>query len=241
MSGRLEIFRNPERQATGVADWLVTQMLASHGDFRLVLSGGETPRLLYEHLDKKAQRDRIPWDRLRIFWGDERFVPYTDPASNFGMALTAFLRASPIHRDRVHPIPTDGTPTDAAARYEALLRHIRAGDGDTPARPLFDVVLLGLGADGHTASLFPESPALEIHQHWVAAIEEGRPLQRISLTLPAIANSSHVAFVVTGAEKQKAALGAIGGNRALPAAHVKSEGEVIWFLDRDAAAPLYHK
>lgn len=241
MSSRLEIFRTPERQAMGVAEWLVTQMLASHGDFRLVLSGGETPRLLYEHLERRALRERIPWDRLQIFWGDERFVPYTDPASNFAMAMTAFLRASPIHRDRVHPIPTDGTPVDAAARYERLLRRIRAGDGDEPTRPLFDVVLLGLGADGHTASLFPESPALEIHQHWVAAIEEGQPQQRITLTLPAIANSRHVAFVVTGAEKQTAAMGAIGGDKKLPAARVKSEGEVIWFLDRDAAAPLYHK
>jgi 6-phosphogluconolactonase len=240
MSGRLEIFRTPQRQAVGVAEWLVTQMAESHGDFRLVLSGGNTPRLLYEHLGKKPFRERIPWRRLQIFWGDERFVPPQDPSSNFGMALTAFLRDAPISRHRVYPIPTDGTPQDAATRYEGLLREIRAGDGEKPTRPLFDVVLLGLGADGHTASLFPESPALDEKEHWVAAIES-QPLPRISLTLPAISDCRHAAFLVAGADKQKAAMGAIGGDRKLPAAHVKSQGEVVWFLDREAAAPLYHK
>jgi 6-phosphogluconolactonase len=239
-AGRLEIFRNPERQATGVADWLVTRMMESHGDFRLVLSGGNTPRLLYEHLGRKPYRDRVPWRRLRIFWGDERFVPHNDPASNFSMALGAFLLDAPIPRAHVHPIPTDGTAPDAARRYEALLRDIRATDGEKPTRPLFDAVLLGIGADGHTASLFPESPALEEEERWVVAIE-GQSIPRISLTLPAIANSRHVAFLVAGADKQKAAMRAIGGDRALPAARVRSEGEVIWFLDREAAAPLYHK
>jgi len=240
MSGRVEIFRNLERQATGVADWLVTLMVESHGDFRLVLSGGNTPRLLYEHLGRRPYRDRVPWPRLRIFWGDERFVPHNDPASNFGMALRAFLLDAPIPRAHVHPIPTDGEPADAARRYEALLREIRASDGAKPTRPLFDVVLLGLGADGHTASLFPEAPALEERERWVVAID-GQPLPRISLTLPAIASSRHAIFLVAGADKQTAAMGAIGGDRTLPAARVKSEGEVVWFLDREAAAPLYHK
>lgn len=241
MSNRIEIFRTPERHAVGVADWLVTQMQESHGDFRLVLSGGNTPRLLYEHLSRTPYRDRIPWRRLQIFWGDERFVPHNDPNSNFGMALTAFLLDAPVPRTRVHPIPTEsGTPEEAAARYDALLREIRATDGEHPTRPLFDVVLLGLGTDGHTASLFPESPLLEEQERWVAAVT-GQPLPRISLTLPAISNCRHAAFLVTGVDKQRAAMSAIGGDRKLPAARVKSEGEVVWFLDREAAEPLYHK
>lgn len=241
MTGRIEIFRSPERQAEGVAEWLVTRMLESHGDFRLVLSGGNTPRAMYRHLVDKRRRKRVPWGRLRIFWGDERFVPHNDPASNFGMAFGAFLGDAPIPRNRIHPIPTDGTVRDAAARYEAMLRDIRATDGATPTRPMFDVVLLGLGADGHTASLFPESPALDEKEHWVAAVEIGQLLPRITLTLPAIASSRFAAFVAGGADKQRAALGAIGGDKTMPASFVRSEGEVIWFLDRDAATPLYHK
>jgi 6-phosphogluconolactonase len=240
VSNRVEIFRTPERQVVGVADWLVTQMLESHGDFRLVLSGGNTPRPLYQHLGRQPYRDRIPWRRLQIFWGDERFVPNDDPASNFGMAQTALLREAPIPHDRVHPIPTDGSPDEAAMRYEALLRETAADDLNQEPRPLFDVVLLGLGADGHTASLFPNSPLLDEEERWVAAVS-GQPLPRVSLTLPAISNCRHAVFVVTGSDKQRAAMGAIAGDHRLPAAHVKSEGEVVWFLDREAAAPLYHK
>lgn len=241
MTGHVEIFRTPERQAEGVAEWLVTRMRESHGDFRLVLSGGNTPRAMYQHLVDKHRRDRVPWARLTLFWGDERFVPHNDPASNFGMAFGAFLSEAPMPRNRVHPIPTDGTVAAAAARYEALLREIRATDGEVPTRPMFDVVLLGLGADGHTASLFPESAVLEEKERWVAPVEVGDLLPRITLTLPAIASSRHVAFVVSGADKQRAAMGAIGGDKTMPAAHVRSEGELIWFLDRDAATPLYHK
>jgi 6-phosphogluconolactonase len=240
MSSRIEIFRNADALAAGVADWLVAQSQQSYGDFRLVLSGGSTPHALYQLLAGRQYRDRIPWQRLQVFWGDERFVPYQDPASNFGMALATFLRDVPIRRDHVHPIPTDGAPADAASRYEALLRRIRAGDGETPTRPLFDVVLLGLGADGHTASLFPESPALDEGEHWVAAVEN-QPLPRLTLTYPAIASSRHAAFLVTGVAKQKAAMAAIAHDRTLPAGRVTSEGEVVWFLDRDAGEPLYHK
>lgn len=240
MSNRVEIFRTPERQVIGIADWLVTQMLESHGDFRLVLSGGNTPRPLYEHLGRQPYRNRIPWRRLQIFWGDERFVPHNDPASNFGMALTACLRDAPIPSDRVHPIPTEDSPDQAAMRYEALLREFAASDAKQEPRPLFDVVLLGLGADGHTASLFPSSPLLEEKQRWVAAVSS-QPLPRVSLTLPAISNCRHAVFMVAGSDKQRAAMGAIAGDHRLPAAHVKSVGEVVWFLDREAAAPLYHK
>lgn len=240
MSSRIEIFRNAEALAVGVADWLMSQSQQSYGDFRLVLSGGSTPRALYELLGARPRRDDFPWPRLQLFWGDERFVPHNNPASNFGMALAAFLLDVPIRRAHVHAIPTDGTPADAAARYEATLRQVRAGDGETPTRPMFDVVLLGLGADGHTASLFPDSPALEEKEHWVVPVEN-QPLPRISLTYSAIASSRHVAFLVTGQDKQKAAMGAIARDQALPAGRVTSEGEVVWFLDRQAGDPLYHK
>jgi len=240
MSNRIEIYRTHERQVTGVADWLVKQMLESHGDFRLVLCGGSTPRPLYQHLGRQPYRDRIPWRRMRIFWGDERCVPYNDPASNCGMALTAWLRAAPIPHERVHPIPVRDEPDRAAMRYETLLREVAATDAREEPRPLFDVVLLGLGADGHTASLFPNSPLLEEKERWVVAVG-GQPLPRVSLTLPALSSCRHAVFIVTGSDKQRAAMGAIGGDPRLPAAYVRSEGDVVWFLDREAAAPLYHK
>ncbi len=157
------------------------------------------------------------------------------------MALTAWLRDAPIPHDRVHPIPTEDSPDQTRRRgTRNCCAKFAATDVKQEPRTLFDVVLLGLGADGHTASLFPNSPLLEEKERWVAAVS-GQPLSRVSLTLPAISNCRHAAFIVTGSDKQRAAMGAIAGDHRLPAAHVKSEGEVVWFLDREAAAPLYHK
>jgi 6-phosphogluconolactonase len=238
MTGRVEIFGDAKRQAEFVADWLIVQMVEATSNFRLVLSGGSTPRMLYSLLARPPWRDRVPWRRLQLFWGDERFVPHNDPESNFGMTFTTLLREVPIPADRIHPIPVNGTPRDCAARYEALLKQFQATD---QSGPLFDVVLLGLGADGHTASLLPESPVLAEQEHWVAAVDHGRPQPRITLTYPAIARSRAVAFLVAGVEKQSAVLAALAHNEALPAARVRSQGEVIWFLDRDAAGSLYHR
>jgi 6-phosphogluconolactonase len=236
MTGRVEISADPKHQAEFVANWLLSVMDSSPGNFRLVLSGGNTPHLLYRALVQPPYFNQVPWRRLQLFWGDERFVSHDDPDSNFAMAFATLLRHAPIPPERVHPIPVNGTPEDAAARYEATLRTFQARD---QAGPLFDVVLLGMGADGHTASLLPESPVLDEQEHWVAAVDHGRPQARITLTYPAIASSRKVAFLVSGAEKQSAVLNAIAGKPALPAARVRSEGEVIWFLDRAAAGPLY--
>jgi len=238
MTGRIEIFTTPKRQAEAVAEWLLSAMNGSSGDFRLVLAGGSTPRLLYGLLAAAPLNARVPWQRLRLFWGDERFVPYADRDSNFGMSLATLLREAPMPVEHIHPIPVNGTPEDAAARYEALLRTVKAED---ETRPLFDVVLLGMGADGHTASLLPESAVLDEHERWVAAVDHGRPQARITLTLPAIASSRIVAFLVAGIDKNGAVMDALAGRTALPAARVQSEGKVLWFLDRAAAGPLYHK
>lgn len=236
MTGRVEVSPDPRRQAEFVADWLVAQMDSAPGNFRLVLSGGTTPQLLYSVLAHPPYFNRIPWRRLQLFWGDERFVSHDDPDSNFGMAFATLLRHVPIPPEQVYPIPVDGTPEDAASRYEATLRAFQARD---ESGPLFDVVLLGLGADGHTASLLPESPVLDEKERWVAAVDRGRPQARITLTYPAIASSRKVAFIVAGAEKESAVLNAVAGKPALPAARIRSAGEVIWFLDRAAAGPLY--
>ncbi|MGH7074280.1 MAG: 6-phosphogluconolactonase [Stellaceae bacterium] len=239
MNGRVEISPDENSLAEFVADWLIAQMQASTGDFRLVLSGGSTPRRLYGLLGVE-RRDHVPWHRLHLYWGDERFVPHTDPESNYGMTFDAMLRGTPISPDRLHPIPVTGTPAEAAARYEALLQSHYGADTFDPGRPLFDVILLGLGGDGHTCSLCPGSPALDEEARWVTVAERERPQPRITLTYPALRSSRYVAFLVTGAGKQPALLGALAGDVALPAARVRSEGEIIWFLDRPAAGPLYH-
>lgn len=238
MTGRVEIFKDANRQAEFVADWLIVAMNEAPGNFRLVLSGGNTPRLLYSVLARAPWRDRVPWRRVQLFWGDERMVPRNDPDSNFGMTFATLLREVPIPADHVHPMPVDGTPQECAMRYEALLKSFHDREESVP---MFDVVLLGLGADGHTASLLPESPVLKIDDHWVAAVDHGRPQARITLTYPAIASSRSVAFLVSGTEKQSAVLACLAHNEALPAARVHSQGEVIWFLDRAAAGPLYHR
>jgi 6-phosphogluconolactonase len=241
MSGRIEISSNPDRQADFVADWLIALMNARIGDFRLVLAGGSTPRRLYTVLGGSKGR-HVPWDRLQLYWGDERFVPHTDPASNYGMAFDAMLRGAPIPPERLHPIPVSGTIEEAALGYESLLRGVHAAaEKSEEARPFFDVILLGLGTDGHTCSLFPGAPTLDETVHWVAVADGGRPEPRITLTYPALAMSRHVAFLVAGEEKQPAVLRAIAGDEQLPAARVRSQGEIVWFLDLEAAGPLYRR
>jgi 6-phosphogluconolactonase len=145
------------------------------------------------------------------------------------------LAKVPVPPDNVHPVPADGTPEDAARRYERLLQEAYGATTLDPQRPLFDITLLGLGADGHTASLLPGEPVLNERKRWVAAVSHGRPEVRITMTYPAIESSRHVAFLVAGSEKA-AIFGAIRiGNSGVPAAQVRPVGELLWFVDRAAA------
>jgi 6-phosphogluconolactonase len=142
---------------------------------------------------------------------------------------------APVPPDNVHPIPTDGRPEDAARRYERTLQDAYGATVLDPARPLFGVMLLGLGSDGHTASLLPGEPVLEERHHWVAAVSHGRPEVRITLTYPAIDSSRHAAFLVTGREKAAIFRAIRAGDRQPPAARVRPSGELVWFVDRAAA------
>jgi 6-phosphogluconolactonase len=151
------------------------------------------------------------------------------------MAREAMLTQAPVPAGNVYPIPTDGTPEDAARRYERTLQDVYGAPTLDPARPLFDIMLLGLGADGHTASLLPGDPALDERKRWVVAVSHGRPEVRITMTYPVIESSQHVAFLVEG--KSKAAIlytVRASGSRA-PAARVRPLGELVWFVDRAAA------
>jgi 6-phosphogluconolactonase len=234
-SMHFETFPDPATLAHHVADWMTEAALKSTGDFRLSLSGGSTPKTLYTLLATEPFRSRFPWARTHFYWGDERFVPWDHPESNYRMTREALLSQVPVPSQNIHPVPADGTPDDAALGYEATLQAAYGGKVLDPARPLFDVTLLGMGPDGHTASLIPGEPVLEERKRWVAAVSHGRPEVRITMTYPVIDSSRRVAFLVTGKEKAAMFKTIRAGGSDVPAARVKPAGELVWFVDRAAA------
>jgi 6-phosphogluconolactonase len=242
MSGgdmRIETLDDPAALARHVAEWMTATALAelgrSGGAFRVSLSGGSTPRALYGLLASDAFVRRFPWERVSWYWGDERFVPYDHPESNYRMTREAMLSKAPVPPSNVHPVPADGTPDDAALRYVRTLQMAYGAATLDPSRPLFDITLLGLGPDGHTASLLPGEPVLEERKRWVAAVSHGRPEVRITMTYPVIDSSRYVAFLVAGKEKAAMLETIRAGGSRVPAARGKPVGELIWFVDRAAA------
>ncbi len=216
---------------------MAREAVRERGRFSLALSGGHTPRRLYVLLAEGGAGE-LPWDRIHLFWGDERFVPPSDPASNFGMVREALLERIPIPPGNLHPVPVGlGSPAEAAASYEKELRAFFADEGE----PVFDLVLLGLGDEGHTASLFPGSPALAEREAWVAAAEAAPgiiPRSRITLTLRGLSAARAIWFLVAGAEKAPVVRILLDGSESeaaqLPAGRVRAAGPVAWFLDRAA-------
>jgi 6-phosphogluconolactonase len=235
MKGRIEIFSDSAALARYVAEWVTSAALAARNTFRISLSGGSTPKKLYGLLASDEFRPRFPWHLVSWYWGDERFVPHDHPDSNYRMTREAMFDKAPVPPENIHPVPVDGSAEDAAQRYEALLQKIYGATSFDPNRPLFDVTLLGLGADGHTASLLPGEPVLEERKHWVAAVSHGRPEVRITMTYPAIESSRRVAFLVTGQEKAPIVRAIRGGDSNVPAARVEPVGELFWFMDKAAA------
>jgi 6-phosphogluconolactonase len=233
--GRIEILRDPLALAHHVAEWMTQAALAADGSFRVSLSGGSTPKTLYGLLASDEFRSRFPWQRVSWYWGDERFVPYDHPESNFRMTREAMLAKAPVPPGNIHPIPTDGSPEDAARRYELTLQQAYGGASLDPHRPLFDVTLLGLGPDGHTASLLPGEPVLSERKRWVAAVAHGRPEVRITMTYPALESSRRVAFLAAGEDKAAIFTAIRKGDSRVPAAQIRPVGELFWFVDRAAA------
>ena len=209
---------------------LASEAIAQRQRFLTALSGGRTPRLLYELLATDAFVGRIDWSRVEVLFTDERCVPPDHPDSNYGMAAAALLDRVPIPPTNVHRIRGELPPTDAAVQYREELRRVLGVNGR------FDLMLLGMGTDGHTASLFPASGALEEgDKEVVATYVEALQAWRITLTLPVINVSRHVAFLVGGSEKA-AALSRVLSGEPLPAGRVKPEaGALTWFVSRDAA------
>jgi 6-phosphogluconolactonase len=231
------VFENAEMLAQEVAQRLCALVQASESVFAICLSGGSTPRRLYEELAAPVIASRFPWSRVHWFWGDERFVPRDHPDSNYRMVSKAILSRAPVPDANIHPIPTERmSPEQAASIYEATLKNFHGTDTLRPDRPLFDVTLLGIGEDGHTASLFPGGTALQERRRWVVAVLGARPEPRITLTYPALDSSFHLAFIATGEGKRSAVARARAGNSETPAALIRPVGQLHWFTDR-AATP----
>ena len=235
---KLLIMDDPAALARAAADHLLAWATSNEGPVRIALSGGSTPRRTYQELAGPRLVSRFPWPRVHWFWGDERFVPPDHPDSNFRMVREAMLDDAPVPPANIHAIPTVGlSPEDAAAAYEAELRHAYGQAELAANRPLFHVSLLGLGEDGHTASLLPGEPALAERTRWVATVAHGRPETRITLTYPAIDSSRHIAFLVSGVGKRKILRAVLAGGSDAPAAGIQPSGDVVFIADRAAAGP----
>ena len=230
IAGRVEILPDAAALAGRAAGLIADEIQGGRKPFRLALAGGSTPARTYPQL---AARNDIEWDCVEIFFGDERFVPPDSADSNYRRARETLL--AKINPRKLLPIPTDESPQSAAARYDETLRQQYGASRLDPAAPLFDLVLLGLGDDGHTASLLPGQPVLRERERWAAAVPQGRDEPRITLTYPALESSRLILFLVAGAAKREAVAKARAGE--LPAGHLKPQGRVIWLLDREAAGP----
>ena len=235
-------FAGPEELAQAAAGLVIDagqSAIASGGVFRLALSGGSTPRATYEAMATTGEALGLDWGRVRVYWGDERCVPPDDPESNYRMVRLALLDRVPVPPHQVLRMACEADPQAAASAYEDLLRR-EFGSGGLPA---FDLILLGLGNDGHTASLFPGAPTLDEHKRWVAAdYVASKHHWRLTLTLDVINAAARVVFVVQGNEKASI-LGRVlddaSAASVYPAARVRpSEGRLVWMVDEAAARGL---
>lgn len=216
--------------ARQAAEWLVGCLEGDRGRMAVALSGGSTPAQLYVLLASGPFVDRVPWDKVHWFWGDERFVPPDHPSSNYRMAMQTMLQHVPVPEDNIHPVPTLGlTPLAAAQAYENELYRFHGSNDPQP--PVFQVVLLGLGTNGHFASLFPNTPALDERMSWAAVVTPEGEETRITLTYPVLESCRHAGFLVTGAEKRDVLARVRAGDPALPASNYRPAGELRWFTD----------
>jgi 6-phosphogluconolactonase len=217
---------------------LVQEAAGSRGRFSVALSGGSTPGRFYSVLAEDPYRARIPWHQVHLFWGDERCVPPGDPESNYRLADETLISQVPIPEGNVYRMRGELEPGAAARAYERVLEDFFCGP-----RARFDLVLLGLGEDGHTASLFPGSPVMAEVERLVApvtAFYQDRPAQRMTLTLPAINASRQVLFLVSGSAKAQVVQAVVEGpERHLPAQRIQpAAGQLTWLLDAAAASLL---
>jgi 6-phosphogluconolactonase len=239
MPPQTHIYPNNPAVARAAAELFVSGLRRTTGRYTVALSGGSTPKLLFRLLGEEY-RERINWSRLELFWGDERCVPHSSPESNYGVTHELLLQHVSVPPGQVHAIDCGDDPAAAADRYANLLRERLPSERGLP---VFDLVFLGMGDDGHTASIFPDQRDLLTAAELAAPARHPESGQiRISLTGPIINNARRVAFLVTGAGKQERVgdvLRQRPGYEQYPAAHIDpAHGELHWLLDEAAAAEL---
>lgn len=233
---RLIPVSDPKALAEMAVQILLRRIAANDGRIAICLTGGSTPKRLYALLATGTYQSRIPWHRVHWFITDERFVRPGDPLHNMSMARQSLLDryAPPGH---IHPIPTEtSSPDESARRYERELKLYYGADRLDPAKSLFDVVLVGMGPDGHTASLFPGDPAVEERERWVVGVGRAHVepfVPRVSLTLPVLDSCQQMLFEVAGTDKRASLTRVLDGDN-LPAGRARSTGETIWLVDREA-------
>jgi 6-phosphogluconolactonase len=230
---------DPAATATAAAERVIARISENPGRVAICLTGGSGPKALYQLFATDAWQSRIPWQRVHWFIGDERFLPADDPLNNMGVARAIFLdRCAPAAN--IHPIPTStadpADPDRSAALYEQELKSFYGADVLAPDRPLFDLVLMGVGPDGHTASLFPGSTALDETSNWAVGVQRANVepfVPRVTLALPTLASCREMLFEVAGADK-RAILARVLAGENLPANRAQSTGETVWLVDQAA-------
>ncbi|EIW16232.1 MULTISPECIES: 6-phosphogluconolactonase [Pelosinus] len=237
----ITIYENVDALGSAVAELFLEKAclaVAERGRFTVSLAGGQTPQRIYEMLAKPPYSHQIPWEGIHIYWGDERYVPADDIRSNQLMARKAFLDHVPIPQEQIYPIVCNSTPEQAAKEYEEVIASTFA-----EAEPQFDFIFLGLGSDGHTASLFPNTSVLREKKHWTGHVYLPElDSHRVTLTAPLINQARTIAFLVTGDSKAQIVREVLEGPQdhlRLPSQMIAPEnGELFWFLDQGASSLL---
>jgi len=243
----IHIIQDAEAYNPTVARWIIAcvqDRLRNQDRFTLVLSGGNTPKALYALLASSPYREQIPWEKIHIFWGDERAVPFSDDRNNAKMAFDSLLRHVPIPTSQIHVMRTDISPEESAKQYADILHgYFPMADDPGKNQHSFDLVLLGMGEDGHTLSLFPGTNIVNEGKKWVSAyFVPAQDMYRITLTKAVVNEAAQVAFLTTGPNKAHALREVIQGSfrpQIYPAQVIRPvSGSLDWFVDAPAAAAL---
>jgi 6-phosphogluconolactonase len=215
------------------------ECVRERGRFAVAVSGGSTPRPVHRLLAREPYRSVIPWARTHLFWVDERCVPETSAASNFGAAKEDFVDHIPIPASQIHPMPVEAAPHQGARQYEEELREFFASE--EKGFPVFDLIFLGIGQDGHMASLFPGHNALHESERWVVAVKGGHPnVSRLTMTLPVLNSANVLAFLVYGKGKASVMKAIFDeSDNLLPVQRIQpTQGRMIWLVDKEASSFL---
>jgi len=239
--GQLHIAKDAKQLSADLAEWIgnyIQEVLQKKDKFTFVLSGGSTPKQLYTLLADSPYRESIPWEKIHFFWGDERAVPFEDSRNNAKMAYDELLDKVGVKAENIHVMRTDIGPEESSAEYEKILKQYFNGSETT-----FDFVLLGMGDDGHTLSLFPGTPVTHEQDAWVTSFFlPAQDMYRITLTAPVVNHAACVAFLAVGAGKAETLKHVLEGDfepDTYPSQVIKpSKGKLIWFIDEAAAANL---